>query len=113
MAWSNSSSPTDAQKAIISQLLATDEDLRLVAREFVLQGLRDLRNLQMRGDPAIRASIAKSLAGPITKAITEAGDDDGNSDLRAEMHEMMDEMRGAIMGQAATPITPKALVPKS
>lgn len=104
---------TDAQKAIIGQLLETDVELRSMARQWVKLGMEELLNQMRRGDPATRAAIAKSLAGPLTKAITEAGDDDGNSELRAEMHQMVAEMRGEIMDEEmADPPTPK-LTPKA
>lgn len=103
------SKPTEAHKAIIAQLLADDTELRGLAREFVLLGMREVVDQMRRGDAATRAVIAKSLASTITKAITETGEDDGDMTLRAEMHEMMDEMRGELMGH---PIAKVALVPK-
>lgn len=95
-----SAKPTEAHKAIIAQLLHDDAELRDLARQFVLLGMRETVNQLRRGDAATRASIAKSLAGTLTKAITETGEDDGDQTLRAEMHEMVAEMRGEMLGRA-------------
>ena len=110
--------PTEAHKAIIAQLLSEDAELRDLARQFVVLGMRETVNQLMRGDQATRAMIAKSLASTITKAITETGEDDGDQTLRAEFHEMMAEMRGEIMdrvdevdGEDPTPPA-RVLVPK-
>lgn len=106
------SKPTEAHKAIIAQLLRDDAELRDLAREFVLLGMRETVNQLRRGDAATRATIAKSLASTLTKAITETSGDDGDDTLRAEMHAMMSEMRADI--QATTePVAKKPLlVPK-
>lgn len=111
-----------ASRAIIAELLATDPDLRAIAREFLVNALHDLISLQRRGDPAVRARLAQSLAGPIVSAITEPVDEDAFGSLRAEMLEMMEEVRGAIMPEhremtaeesAALAAPPPVLVPKS
>ncbi len=82
-----------AQHAIIAELLAQDADLRAMAHKMLSNGLRDLINLQERGDPAVRAQLAKLLAGPIVSAITEPVEEDQFGSLRAEMLEMMGEWR--------------------
>lgn len=107
-----SSKPTEAHKAIIAQLLSDDAELRDLARQFVVMGMRETINQLHRGDALTRATIAKSLAGTLTKAITETGEDDGDQTLRAEFHEMMDEMRGEIMGQQNDAPVAKKIVPK-
>lgn len=99
------------QKAIIAELLASDADLRELAKEFVRGGLADLINLQKRGDPRVRAEIARSLAGPITSAITEVGEEDSHANLRAEMQEMMAEMQEHFIPPEDNP--PHHVVPKS
>lgn len=91
--------PSVAQKALISQLLADDVELREIARAYVLVGMRETLDQLMRGDPATRAAIARGLSGVLTKAITEATDEDTDQTLRAEMHEMMAEMRADIAAQ--------------
>ncbi len=112
-AW-GSAKPTEAHKAIIAQLLRDDTELRDMAREFVVMGMREVIEQMKRGDAGTRAMIAKSLASTLTKAITETGEDDGDQTLRAEMHQMMDEMRGDMLGrdQQGNVITPKVIVPK-
>lgn len=108
-----SSKPTEAHKAIIAQLLHDDAELRELARQFVVMGMRETVNQLRRGDAVTRATIARSLAGTLTKAITETGEDDGDQTLRAEMHEMMDEMRRDIQQvDDPKPVT-KKLTPKS
>lgn len=92
---------TDAHKALISQLLADDADMREAARLYVLRGFKLLNELMVRGDPATQAAIAKSLTSVVTKAITETNDDDSDQSLREEMHRMMDEMRGEITNTTA------------
>lgn len=101
--------PTEAHKAIIAQLLREDAELRDLARQFVLLGMKETVNQLIRGDAATRAAIAKSLAGTLTKAITETGGEDGDDTLRAEMHAMMDEMRAEM---PTSRVAPKQLVPK-
>ena len=102
----------DAQVALIGQLLADDVEMRSLAREFTVLGMKEIINQMKRGDPATRAAIAKSLSGVVTKAITEAGDDDGQSELRREMHDMMAEMRGEILGRDDYGETLEADAPK-
>lgn len=94
---------SDAHKAIISQLIADDADMREAARLYILRGFAILNDLMVRGDPATRAAVAKSLIGVVTKAITETQDDDSDQTLRAEMHQMMDEMRGEITNAKIVP----------
>lgn len=111
------SKPTEAHKAIIAQLLADDAELRTLARQFVVMGMRETINQLQRGDQATRAAIAKSLAGTLTKAITETGEDGGDDTLRAEMHAMMAEMRADIQqvdSPAEVPggVVAKKIVPK-
>ena len=91
--------PDATHKAIISQLLADDTELREMARQFVILGMKETLNQLARGDQATRATIARSLAGTLTKAITEVSEEDGNATLRAEMQEMMREMRGEWMDE--------------
>ncbi len=85
------------RKAIISELLGSDTDLRDMARQFVVLGMREVLDQLVRGDAATKATIARSLASVITSAITETGEEDGDATLRAEMHEMMAEIRGEMM----------------
>ena len=106
------SKPTEAHKAIIAQLLRDDAELRDLAREFVLLGMKETVNQLARGDAATRASIAKSLAGTLTKAITETSGEDGDDTLRAEMHAMMDEMRAEMPGSQPRQPTARKIVPK-
>lgn len=104
-----SADPT--QRAIVAELLATDADLRAVARDFVLSGLRDLVALQKRGDPAIRAQLARALAGPIVAAITEPVEEDGFAAIRSEMQEMMSEVRDALVPPRAADELPHLPTP--
>lgn len=118
MAARSSSAPTpsEAHKAIISQLIAEDAELREVARSFVLLGMKELVNQLARGDQTTRAMIARSLAGVMTKAITEGGEDEGAMGLRAEFHQMAAEIRGEWQDeQEPTPDTFQTppLTPKS
>lgn len=85
-----------ASRAVIAELLATDADLHAMARDFLQTGLRDLINLQKRGDPAIRAQLARALAGPIVDAITATPEQDEFGELRTEMEALMTEVRAAI-----------------
>lgn len=100
--------PTEAHKAIISQLLADDAEMRELSRQFVKLGMVELLHQLKRGDAATRALIAKSLAGVVTRAITDGVEDDGDQSLRMEMHEMIAEMRGDLMDQREA----KVIVPK-
>jgi hypothetical protein len=109
-AWGEAK-PSEAHKAIISQLLRDDAEMRDLARQFVVHGMYEVLDQLKRGDSATRATIAKSLASTLTKAITETGEDGGDDTLRADMHRMMEEMRGDI--QAVNPPVAKKIVPKS
>ena len=104
--------PDATHKAIISQLLADDTELREMARQFVILGMKETLNQLARGDQATRATIARSLAGTLTKAITEVSEDDGNATLRAEMQEMMREMRGEWMDEQEDEPAPRVIAPK-
>ena len=106
--WGDAKS-SDTHKALMAQLLSEDAELQKMARQFLVMGMYEVLDQLKRGDPATRASIAKSLASTLTKAITESGED-GDDTLRAEMHQMMDEMRGDIQ-QIDSPVA-KVLVPK-
>lgn len=117
---SSSPSPSETHKAIISQLIAEDTELRQVARSFVLLGMKELVNQLARGDQTTRAMIARSLAGVMTKAITEGGEDEGAMGLRAEFHQMAAEIRGEWQDHDDTPTPdtfqtppPPSLTPKS
>lgn len=107
---------SDAQKAVIAQLLTDDPEIREAARLYLLRGFQHLDNLMTRGDPATRNAIARSLISVVTKPMTESNDEDeGLASVREEMHEMMAEMRGEIMGRAddEKPPVPRRIVPKS
>lgn len=108
MAFPRSTNPAGDSKAIIGALLENDDELRDLARQFVIHGMREVLNQLARGDATTRGAIARSLSGVITKAITETGEDDGNQSMRAEFRQMMEEMRGEIMAhdEDATPSPP-------
>lgn len=86
-----------SQRAVIQVLLETDDDLRAVARAFVLNGLRELIDLQTRGDPAVRARLALAMANPIVSAISEPVERDEFGSLRDEMTALISEVREAIV----------------
>lgn len=88
---------SDAHKAMISQLLDKDDELRDMAREFLVLGMRETIHQLRRGDPATKTTIARALASTITKAITDQGEDDGMTQLRDEMAQMREEMQGEWM----------------
>lgn len=114
------------QRAIISDLLGKDDELRDLATVLVKAALRESIDQLLRGDQSTRASIARAYAGVVTKALTESDTDDADQSLRAEMQQMFAEARGDMgLGDEATDDPPppsptpppsppaRALVPKS
>lgn len=91
-----SSTPGDraSRDAIVATILASDPEMQAMARQFVMEGLREMIHQLKRGDAATRAAIAKSVSGAVTSLFTQQSGDDGLGELRTEMHEMVAEMRG-------------------
>lgn len=90
-------SERNTQRAIIAELLQSDDELQQLARTFVKLGMEEVVNQLTRGDAQTRATLAKQLAGPIVNAITEPAEEDQFGTIRAEFMEMMDEVRNEIM----------------
>lgn len=90
--FANASAAT--QRALISELLGADEELRALAATLLKAAMLESIHQLARGDAATRAAIARAYVAPITKALTESDTDDGDQTLRAEMQTMFAEMRG-------------------
>jgi hypothetical protein len=88
----------DSQRALITQLLAADEELSHAARRLTLKSMAVMEDVLERGDPAAKLAMAKQFASVVTNALTDGADDEGVGGLRDEMHAMVAEMRGEIMG---------------
>lgn len=104
------------QRALVSQLLESDDELRDLAKVMLKAAMHETIQQLVRGDASTRAAIARAYVTPITKALTETDADDADQTLRAEMQEMFAEMRGD-MGlddpAADEPVVARVIVPKS
>lgn len=120
-AQQNTSLDRGSQAAIITSIIAADPEMQVLARQYVVAGLKEMISQLTRGDAQTRAAIARSMSGAVTNLFTQTAGDDGLVELRTEMQAMMSEMRGdldigqddADDGVGGGEVAARVIVPKS